>query len=245
MTGNRIASKTIAILQPGYLPWLGYFEQMALADLFVYFDNVQFTRKDWRSRNRIVMDGREFLLSVPARKAPLGTPIRDIEISYDQPWYEKHLKQISAAYKNTPHFQPLFSELEQVFADKPAFLWELDVRLAETMARFLGIKTKTAFASDVPDQSPDKNQRIIDICKYFEADALYDGKASEEFIDTALFRDNGIEVVFQDYQHPVYKQAGNPEFISHMSSIDLLFNAGDRAKEILLSSPSTLESQAA
>lgn len=229
--------KKIGILQPVYLPWLGYFEQMALTDLFVHFDTVQHTRRDWRNRNRIVMGGREQLLTVPTRKAPLETPITQVEISYEQTWQKKHLKQLRLAYGSAPHFQPLYDEIAEVIEAAPRYLWELDTRLVAVMARHLGITTPTAFASEVPGQSEDKNQRIIDICKHFGADLLYDGKSAEEFIDMERFAENGIEVIFQDYQHPVYPQ-GKGAFLSHMSALDLLFRQGGAAaREVMLSSP--------
>ncbi len=233
---TETGKKKIGILQPVYLPWIGYFEQMALTDLFVHYDTVQHTRRDWRNRNRIVMGGAEQLLTVPTRKTALDTPITEVEISYEQTWQKKHLKQLRLAYGSTPYFQPLFDEIAAVIERAPQYLWDLDTRLVAVMARHFGIDTPTAFASEVPDQSADKNQRIIDVCKHFGADILYDGKSAQDFIDMDLFAENGIEVIFQDYQHPVYPQ-GKGDFLSHMSALDLLFRHGPEARDIMLSSP--------
>ena len=229
-------SKTIAILQPGYIPWLGFFEQMAYADLFVYMDDVQYTRKDWRSRNQIKVNGQGHWLSVPVKKMPLGTKLAEIEISYDEPWQQKHLSSIRLAYCNTPFFQPLFDEVSAQIEVAPKYLWQLDVALAAVMARHLSIQTPIAYSSSAPRITADKNARIVEICKYFEADYLYDGKSAADFIDTSLFDAQGVKVVFQDYKHPIYAQ-GAGDFVPYMSALDLLFHAGPSARDILLSSP--------
>lgn len=232
--------KTVAILQPGYLPWLGFFEQMARADLFIYFNNVQFTKKDWRNRNYILNAGKKCLLTVPVKKAPLGTPIHDIRVSYDVPWPRKHLKQIKAAYEKAPFFEPLFSDLSAIIESRPSFLEDLDIQLSGLIARHLNISTPSVLSSDLPDQSEDKNERIIDLCKQVGASQLYDGKAAADFIDIAAFEDNGVSVFFQDYNHPEYSQVGSDTFVPYLSAIDLIFNKGDKAFDILMSAPTTL-----
>lgn len=229
-------SKTIAILQPGYIPWLGFFEQMAYADIFVYMDDVQYTRKDWRSRNQIKVNGKGHWLSVPVKKMPLETKLGDIEISYDEPWQQKHISSIRLAYCNTPYFQPLFDEIVVEIEAAHQYLWQLDVALVRVMAKHFAIQTPIAYSSSAPRITADKNGRIVEICKYFDAHCLYDGKAAADFIDTSLFEDNGVKVIFQDYKHPVYTQ-GTGDFVPYMSALDLLFHTGKTARDVLLSSP--------
>ncbi len=238
-----MSSRTIiAILQPVYLPWLGYFEQMVVADRFVFMDDVQYTRRDWRNRNRIKTAGGSIWLTVPVVKHRRRARISDIEINYRQDWRRRHLRSIEVSYCKCPYFQPLFGELEQVLAATPARLLDLDCRLIRLLCRHLDISTPTSLSSEVPRAEEDagterdKNQRIIDICRHFGADLLYDGARAADFIDVERFRQSGIEVVFQDYRHPTYQQAFG-EFLSHQSAVDLVMNTGSEAPEILRGSP--------
>jgi hypothetical protein len=226
----------IAILQPGYLPWLGFFEQMAYADCFVYFDDVQFTRKDWRSRNRVKTSAGPVWLSVPTRKAARETPIHQIEINYQERWAEKHLRTIQHAYQKTPYFEPLFGQLSQVLAREFRLLQELDAALVEVLRRHLGLDTPIRWSSELGIQTDDKNERILKICQALGADLLYDGKAAEAFVDVGYFAAHGVQVVFQDYQHPVYRQLWG-EFVSHLSVVDLIMNMGPVAGRVLRQSP--------
>ncbi len=235
-------AKIIAILQPVYLPWLGYFEQMAMADRFIFMDDVQYTRRDWRNRNRIKTSSDSIWLTVPVKKHPRHAQIRDIEINYQQDWRRRHLRSIEVSYCKCPHFEPLFSELKRELEAAPTQLLALNCRLTRLLCPYFDISTPTSFSSEVPRAEEDhggehdKNQRIIDICRHFGADLLYDGAKAADFIDIDRFRQSGIEVVFQNYQHPTYQQAFG-EFLTHQSAIDLVMNTGPEAPAILRSSP--------
>lgn len=233
-------SKIIAILQPMYLPWLGYFEQMAIADLFVFMDDVQYTKKDWRNRNRIKTANGPCWLTVPVRKHSRNALIRDIEINDREPWARRHLRSIDFSYRKRPGFEPLYNDLSAALSTEPRStpekLWELDCRLIALLARYLEVETPTAFSSAVPRgvMPEDKNGRILEICQAFDADLLYDGASAASFIDVQRFQREGVEVIFQDYEHPVYPQAFG-EFISHMSALDLIMNTGSEAPKIFRS----------
>jgi hypothetical protein len=235
----------ISIIQPVYLPWLGYFEQMAYADHFVFMDDVQYTRHDWRNRNRIKTTTGPIWLTVPVKAHPRTALISAIEISYDSPWPTKHLRSIEQNYGKCAYFRPLFDDLSSELEKRPAKLLELDRSLTLLLARYLDVRAPTSLSSQVArgqsagESKPgdvDKNDRIIEICRHHGATLLYDGAKAAEFIDVDLFRRTGIEVVFQDYRHPVYRQAFG-DFISHQSAIDLIMNTGREAGEILRSSP--------
>ena len=138
---------TAAILQPGYLPWLGYFEQMECADVFVHMDDVPFTRKDWRSRNRIRLHDKPHWLSVPVHKQPLGTSIRDMRIDYSQNWVHKHRSAVESAYRKAPYYQWLADAIFPILEDREEFLVDLDVRLAMKLRECFQIKTPCFFSS--------------------------------------------------------------------------------------------------
>lgn len=242
------SGKIIAILQPVYLPWLGYFEQIARADHFVFLDDVQYTRQDWRNRNRIKTATGSIWLTVPIRRRSLKTLIRDVEINAEQDWPRRHLRSIEQSYSKCPHFQPFFGDVTGELRQPPRLLADLDCRLIRLVCRYLEINTPTSFSSEVPrtprplcgasqaSEIPDRNQRLIDICEHLGAQGFYEGSKGRSYIDTDRFRRAGIEVVFQSFQHPSYRQAFG-RFLPYQSAIDLIMNAGPEAPAIVRSSP--------
>lgn len=239
--------ETIGILQPSYLPWLGYFEQLARADRFVFLDDVQYTRQDWRNRNRIKTASGPIWLTVPVKKHSLGAQIREIEVNYEHRWQRRHLLSIEQSYSKSRYFQPFFGELEQELSTRVSRLVDLDCRLIRLICRYLGIDTPTCRSSELPTNDglrpvtgpgavSDPNQRLIDICRYFGAARFYEGASGAAYIDVERFQRSGLEVVFQAYRHPSYPQAFG-DFVSHLSAIDLIMNTGPDAPEILRSSP--------
>lgn len=224
---------TAAILQPGYLPWLGYFEQMERADVFVHMDDVPFTRKGWRSRNRIRLHDKAHWLSVPVLKQPLGTSIREMRIDYSQNWVHKHRSAIESAYRKAPYYEKLADAIFPILDDHEEFLVDLDVRLAMKLREYFQIKTPCVFSSALNVTSKNKMDRIIEICRAVGATRLYDGQAAKEFIDTEYFAGAGIQVEFQNYQHPIYDQEGEG-FIPYLSAIDLIAYCGAQARGLLV-----------
>lgn len=234
------------------MPWLGYFEQMAYADHFVFYDDVQYTRQDWRNRNRILTKSGPIWLTVPVVRTGLKTLINEVRINNSTNWAAKHLKSIVMNYSKASYFNVLIDDVCRVLSKKWDKLLDLDVELTKILARHFDIVTPTSFSSEVPrdpesyakqygrDSSIkefERNMRVIEVCRHHEANVFYEGARGADYIDTDLFRQFGIEVVFQDYRHAVYPQF-NKVFHSHISAIDLLMNTGPRAREILLSSPS-------
>ena len=226
----------ITIMQPGYLPWLGFFELMAHVDLFVYFNDVQYTRRDWRNRNRVKTANGVVWLTVPVVSAPRETTINQIRVNYQQPWVQKHLKTIEVSYRKALYFQPFFDELSATLNQKYELLQDLNNAVVRLCMRYLGINCELAWSSDLGIVTSDKNDRIIQVCKAYNASILYDSQAAKAFIDVPRFASEGIEVIFQDYQHPEYPQLWG-YFVSHLSIIDLIMNTGPEARQYLLSSP--------
>lgn len=227
----------ISIIQPCFIPWLGYFEQMIVSDVFVYMDDVQYTRKDWRNDNQLKSPDGVKNVYFPVRKTSRDTLIKDVEISYSQPWEETFLSQITQWYRKAPFFRSVVDAITPPLTRKYTRLVELNLHLNNAVLEYLGIQKPTNFTSLIPRTAGDKNGRVLEICKYFDGvDLLYDGKKAANFIDVELFRRNGVEVVFQDYQHTPYTQLHGP-FEPYMSIVDLLMNQGPNSKGILLSSP--------
>lgn len=207
---------------------------MARADLFVHFDDVPFTRKDWRSRNRILLNGEPHWLSVPTVKRPLGTPILEIEIDYTRDWTRKHRLTIESAYRRTPYFDLIAASVIPVLETKPDLLVDLDLALAAEIGGLLGIETPCVRSSQYQFEYQGKSDRVLQLCRRLDAGLLYDGNAARAFIEVEAFAESGIAVQFQDYQHPVYAQRSAP-FVSHLSVIDLIAHVGPKAGDVVRS----------
>lgn len=227
----------ISIIQPCFVPWLGYFEQIAVADYFVYMDDVQYTKKDWRNGNQLKSPTGIKNISFPVRKTSHETLIKDVEISYNQPWEDTLFNQLYNWYKKAQYFNKVVEILKPPIYNKYTKLIELNYNLNQVILNYLNITTPVYFTSNIERKTENKNERIIEICKHFkDVNILYDGKKAQNFIDLQLFKSNNIDVIFQDYQHTPYKQLWG-EFVPYMSIIDVLMNCGNDAINIILSSP--------
>lgn len=222
----------VAILQPGYLPWLGFFEQMQRVERFIYLDDVQYTKQDWRNRNRIKTPDGPVWLTVPVRKAPTGTPINEILIDHRQGWVDKHLRLLHHAYAKSTYFEFVMQDLRESLTRGHDRLQDLCIEVTALMCRMMNIETPTQLASTLRISEDDKTRRLVAICQAVGADSLYDGKAAADFIEHFRFDEAGVELEFQDYRHPVYPQLWG-EFLPYMSAIDVLFNCGPHARDVM------------
>jgi len=219
-------------MQPGYLPWLGFFELMSKVDLFVFLDDVQYTKRDWRNRNRIRTRSGWQWLTIPVLNKQKSTQlIKDVNINNSMDWRKKHLKALRINYQKAEFFDAYFNDIERIFSQDWTSLSEITITLILFLKEKMGIRTPCARASAFEIKSR-KTERIVEICELLGAGHLYDSKAAAAFINTELFRDRGIKIEFQDYAHPVYKQVYEP-FISYLSAIDLLFNCGPDSLRII------------
>ena len=225
-------------IQPCFIPWTGYFEQVAVADIFVYLDDVLYTKRDWRNTNRLKSPHGVKPVFVPVRKVARDTLLNAALISYRDPWQTTLLNQITQWYRKAPCFDEVMPLLEGPLAVPYERLVDLTGHLNGEVLRYLGVATPIHFASAIPKLANDKNGRIIEICEHFPGvNLLYDGKSAQNFIDLGRFRSQGIEVVFQDYQQTPYPQQWGGPFEPNLSVIDLLMNCGRDATRIILASP--------
>ena len=222
----------IGILQPGYLPWLGFFEQMHSTDLFVILDDVQYDKKSWRNRNKIRTKDGWIWLTVPViTKGAFSQKTKDVMINNDIPWQRKHLKSLETNYKKASYYKDYMVFFQELYSKKWEYLVELDMAIIQFIKEQLNITTKLTFSSSL-EVSGNKNEKILNICKKVGAAALYDGASAENFIDKNLFSKEGVALEFQQYNHPVYPQLFQP-FIPYMSVIDLLFNCGQQSLVVI------------
>jgi hypothetical protein len=220
--------------QPVYLPWLGLFHKISSSDLFCYFDIVQYQRRDYNNRNKIKTKNGDMWLSVPVEsKNHLNKNVSEISIIQDK-WVKKHLKSIELNYKKTPFFDLYFPRLRDILIfDSKNSLGYLNFKLLKYFLECLDIKTPVVKASDYLFEGKGSDL-VLDMCIKLGADEYVFGGQGVNYADIDSFNEKRVKVHFQEYNHPVYKQAGS-KFSPYMSIVDLLFNEGKDSLNILTS----------
>ena len=228
----------VAIHQPEYLPWLGFFKKMMNVELFVFLDDVQFRKKGWQNRNRIRINDGTTLLSIPVHTHSYPK-INEVTIDNEKNWSIRHKKSILYNYAKAPYFDEIKDFVESIFEKKFQYLVNLNTEIIKFIMNELEIKSKIVFSSEL-EISKKGSDRVLDICKAVGADHYITGTFwAESNLRVEEFKKSNIDIEFQKFQHPIYKQI-HGEFIPEMSIIDLLFNEGRKeAKKILQNSISS------
>jgi len=220
------------ILQPMYLPWMGYFGLIDVADVFVFYDDVQFVERSWQRRNKIKMpNGNWIWLTVPVIKK-FGEKINEVRINNDINWSEKHWKSIRHAYSQAPYFKDYADIFEELYKRKWEYLVDLNVTIIKKISEILGFNhTKFIFSSKL-NVEDEKTDRLINILNKIGADEYISGPAAKVYIEPEKFKKAGIKLYWFEFNHPIYPQLYG-DFISHLSVIDLLFNVGDKSLNVI------------
>lgn len=219
--------KTIGILQPSYLPWLGFFEQIERSDVFVIYDDVQYSKGSWRNRNRIRTTEGWMWLSIPIlTKGRSKQLIQEVEIKPSANWVSKHLKSLETYYQKAPFYQTYMPDFKALLLQKKwSQLVELNMVLIQWLCDCFEIDTQFVYSSQLNIQSSDPSERLIEICQLLEGHHFYEGASGKNYMKMDLFEKANIKVTFQNFQHPVYSQLHSP-FIPYLSAIDFLMNCG-------------------
>lgn len=222
-----------AILQSNYIPWKGVFDMINKVDTFVFFEDVDYTKRDWRTRNKIKTANGEVWLSVPVKKAPRGTKIFEIEISQEENWQEKHYKTIVNSYKKARHFAEYHYLLEGVYLkQKWTNLSDFNIFTTKLLAHALGITTKFVNSVDLAT-SGIKDDKLIEICQKVGADFYLSGPTAKNYIVDEKFEKAKIELAYIDYGHYLEYPQIHGEFDHYVSVLDVLFNCGKDAKDYI------------
>lgn len=226
--------------QPAYLPWLGLFHKIALADIFIFMDDVQFLTRDWNHRNRIKNANGPQLLTVPVRRKDSPSDrlcdllIDDSLQGKKQYWQTQHWKAFQNAYSRAPFWSDHAPFLENLYCEKPwQHLAALNRHVLDYCLDVLGLKTKILVASEV-GFTGQKADLVLDHCRQTGADLCVMGAMGSDYVDPAVFQAAGVMLYFQDYQHPEYPQRYGA-FESHLSLFDLLLNCGPDSLSVLMS----------
>ena len=218
--------KKVAILQSNYIPWKGYFDLIAAVDEFILYDDMQFTRRDWRNRNQIKTPQGLSWLTVPVKvKGKYHQTIRETEIDR-QEWAKAHWNSLVLNYRKAPHFDEVAAFLEPIYLRGTCeFLSPLNRQLLESICSYLGITTSITNSWDY-DLSEGKSERLANLCVQARGTEYVSGPAAKDYIDESAFSERGLRLSWFDYQgYPEYPQLWG-EFVHKVTILDLLFNCG-------------------
>jgi len=226
----------VGIHQPEFLCWPGFFDKMYKSDLFVILDNVQFRKDYYQNRNRIKTKSGWRWLTVPLKRPVFRRKIYNIEIARE-PWKKKHLNILRENYNSAPFYNTYIDGFMKVYEKCWKKLSSLNVELIKLMTKYLGFQRKIIFASELNLKEKKGTALLIDICKKLNADTYLSGEGGYQYMNFGRFKQEEIKVVVRHYKCPVYPQQYLKEscFISDLSTIDMLFNCGEKSLNILLS----------
>lgn len=222
----------VVILQPSYIPWRGYFDQIHRADLFVFYDDVQYDKRGWRNRNQIKTASGKQWLTIPVYSHGAQTkniPINEIRIVWDQPWNQQHYKAFQHAYASAPYFKRFLPLLAEFYERRDEYLADFTIYTTVALAHALGlVHTRFMRSSEIAGISGQKTDRLIQILQHVGASHYISGPAAKDYIETEQFDAAGISLEFMEYNYPEYPQL-YPPFDPFVSVLDLLFMTGSEA----------------
>lgn len=225
----------VAILQPSYIPWLGYFDQINRVDTFIFYDDVLYTKNDWRNRNKIKTPGGVSWLTIPVNiknRLKDYLLIKDVTI-IDSNILKNHLKTIEYNYKKSPFFKDFYSTIAPIFNSEYPLLADLNIDIIKMICEYIGLKgTNLLRSSDLDILGTNPTDRLINLCKKFKATNYLSSDNSKNYLNENMFIENDIILEYQKYKHPSYRQLwGN--FTPYLSIVDLVFNKGPNSLKIL------------
>jgi len=221
----------LAAHQPQFAPWLGFFDKLDRADVFVLLDNVQFRKNEWQNRNRVkAADGPQWL-TVPV-SFHFGDKINEVSIAEDNNWRHRHQQTLRTCYSRAPYFQETFALYDETVSREWNKLSEFNIALLQALTSRLGIGTRITVASEMDPLPEGRDERLIQLCKRFGADTYLAGAGGRLYMQLEKYKETETNVVFQDYHHPDYEQLF-AEFSPQLSVLDLLFNCGRKSLDVI------------
>lgn len=223
---------TVVVEQPNYIPWIGYFDLIRRSDVWVWYDDVQYTKRDWRNRNRVAGGEAVEWLTIPVKtKGRFHQAINEVEIDYEQPWVKRHVDSLRRCYARAPFFDAIGPLVERALESRPRLLADLTIALNEAICALLGFAPRFLRSSSLRGETPASRrlngrrpaaqQRLIDICKQVGGTTYLSGPAAQAYIDPTAFRDAGIELRYMEYDYPPYARGPYP-FVPNLSIVDAL-----------------------
>ncbi len=223
----------VTIHQPNYLPNAGFFHKILQCDCYVVYDTAQFVRSRFDNRNLIKTNNEKVFMTVPITRDSHFKPIGEAKVNNATPWREKHWKTLQSAYQKAPHFAALAPALEEIYSAVPTVLPDLSLPIIRSLLNHFGWKGRLVLASDLPlDRSLRSTEAVLDILRAVGATSYLAGASSKKYLDEEAFARSDIALEYHHFTPPVYGQLGGP-FIPNLCALDLVFNEGPAAREIL------------
>jgi len=217
----------VAIHQPQYLPWLGYFDKLDRCDVFCLLDTVQYKKNEFQNRNRIkTADGWQWLTVPVTYRFPQR--IEEVGVNQTVDWQRKHLQSLKTNYSKAPFFDTYYASFEEFYQKSYEMIVDVNVASIELLMELLGLERKLVLASSLKMDSEDPTLRLVQICQALGGAAYLSGKDGAKYMDVEMFASHQIDILFQDFKHPQYPQCYGP-FEPNMSVVDLLFNCGSES----------------
>ena len=233
MTG----SKLIAIHQPTFFSWLGFFDKIFRSDIFVILDSVQFPKTGgfWVNRTKVLIGDTEHWLTIPVKRNYTGTKkINEMEINNSTAWQEKNIKTIDINYRKAPHFDLVFPLIKELLEYKTESICEYDLNITYRMCDLFGIDKSKMIRSSSIAYEGNATDMLVSITKLLEGNAYMCGGGASNYQEDEKFEAAGIKLIYQDFKHPVYPQFNSKVFIPGLSIIDSLMNLGvDGVKNLI------------
>lgn len=218
----------VAIHQPNYLPYVGFFHKLSLADTFVIMDDTQYDKK-FTNRNKIKVPGNWIWLTVPINKKHKFVANKIVEINNEENWQSDHFEKINRSYSNSEFFKKNYKTFfEKIYSKKWDHLFTLNYELIIQLIDWLDIKIEIIKESELNIKG-NSTERLVNISKKIGAETYVSGIGGKEYMNEKMFETNNIKIEYQNFKCPIYKQVFNSEFIPNLSIIDLLFNIGPKS----------------
>ena len=226
--------KKIAILQSNYIPWKGYFDIINMVDEFILYDEVQYTKNDWRNRNKIQTSQGVQWLTIPVRQKELSQLIKDTKIQ-DKRWAKKHWATIKQNYSKAPYFKDYKYIFEELYLNNSEeCLSQINYKFIVSICKILGITTKIRWSNEF-ELIDGQTEKLLGICKDCDADVYLSGASAQNYFDEALAKKENIKVEWMDYsRYKEYKQMFKP-FEHGVTILDLIFNKGSNTTKFMKS----------
>lgn len=224
----------LGIMQPYFMPYIGYFQLINAVDKYVICDDVNYIKGGFVNRNRILINGQPSYINVPLKNVSQFKHINEIELSDDKSMFDKQLKTISRTYRKAPYFKEVYDILENIFSNKYDNLAEINIASIKSVCKYLNIETEILISSSMErDRNLKREHMVMDICKIMNADEYYNAIGGTSLYDKNQFLKEGIKLSFIKTNDIIYDQFKN-EFIENLSIIDvMMFNSKDKIHQLL------------
>lgn len=220
-----------AIMQPTYIPWIGYFNMIDKVDLFVFLDHVKLVKQSWHVRNRVKYMESELMLTMPVSKnSQSNLQINDTSFDFTRgDWMKKHLNTIKHCYAKADHFSDVYPFIEKLYRSDLKNIGDFNINLIMSVSKKIGITTPVVKSGGIGGLEGNKDALVVEICKKVKADEYLSPPGAASYIEKnqpgGEFAKEGIRLYYHHYEHPQYKQVGK-NFIPYMGIFDLLLNVG-------------------